>query len=182
MKKFNMKKTTAAAVAATVGAVLLLGGAGTLAYWSDEASSTTQTISSGKLSIDDVTNAAWSVKKNASSAAVAFGPNDTIVPGDIISTTINIPTQMIGNNLKANLTITPALPTGTLAVPVKLAVGTGTAAVLTATPIVREVTPTTLGTVAVTLSVEFPAGADNTTMTKILNAISIGYTLQQIAN
>ena len=182
MKKFSMKKTTAAAVAAAVGAALLLGGAGTLAYWSDTETSATQSISSGTLNLDAATGGAWSVKKSTAAPAVVFGPNDTVVPGDILSTTINVPAQMVGNNLKANLTITPSLPTGTLTVPVKLAVGSGTAATLTAAPIVREVTPTSLGTVAVTVSIEFPVGADNTTMTKTLNAISFTYSLQQIAN
>ena len=48
-----MKKSTKGALAATTAGVLLLGGAGSLAFWSDSIGGST--ISSGHISLDDTT-------------------------------------------------------------------------------------------------------------------------------
>ena len=80
MKKLSMKKTTAAAVTAAVGAALLLGGAGTLAYWTDEAASADQTISSGSLDLGTLDSGDWTVTNGAVVDAAFTGG---IVPGDV---------------------------------------------------------------------------------------------------
>ncbi|MFU8946712.1 alternate-type signal peptide domain-containing protein [Mycetocola zhadangensis] len=104
MKKFNMKKTTTAAVAATVGAVLLLGGAGTLAYWSDDAKTAQQTISSGELAIDDSSFGEWTLKSSPTDVA-GKKFDGTIVPGDTVTTTVKVPVKLVGQNIKGELVV-----------------------------------------------------------------------------
>jgi alternate signal-mediated exported protein len=109
MKKFNMKKTTTAAVAATVGAVLLLGGAGTLAYWNDTVNSDAQTISSGSLDLGaiDGTKQQWTVTNGTRTSVPLTG---AVVPGDVLSTTMDVPVTLSGQNIEAVLTVgTPKL-------------------------------------------------------------------------
>jgi alternate signal-mediated exported protein len=117
MKKFNMKKTTTAAVAATVGAVLLLGGAGTLAYWSDTETSANQTISSGNLDLETINSGAWKLQHVVGDKVTSkvdyvvpttTVPGTPIVPGDVLTTTVNVPVKLLGTNMKARLDVTDA--------------------------------------------------------------------------
>ena len=98
-----MQKKTKAAIAAGAGAILLLGGAGSLAYWNDSSSTTGGSISSGKLSLDDCANGGtWTDVNKATTIAdiEAF----RIVPGDSLSFTCNTAVNATGDNLTATLT------------------------------------------------------------------------------
>ncbi|MBG6238781.1 alternate signal-mediated exported protein [Mycetocola sp. CAN_C7] len=193
MKKFSMKKTTAAAVAAAVGAALLLGGAGTLAYWSDTAASSTQIVNAGKLDLGaTVTAGTWKVSNGTT--IVDQPLTGKVVPGDQLKAEFLVPAELVGQNLKSELKVTPSVPAGTLSskVTVKVAIATDAATTVTSssTPIVKEFTPTTLaaastgGNVKVTVTVDFPFGTavDNTSIDTALSAISLAYELKQIAN
>jgi alternate signal-mediated exported protein len=124
MKKLNMKKTTAAAVAATVGAVLLL------AYWSDSETSASQTISAGNLNLDTIGTGSWSLQQvvttgsgatavTKKTTAVAFdSATMSIAPGDVLTTTVQVPVTLAGTNMKAKLdvatpVVTPAVANDT---------------------------------------------------------------------
>ena len=193
MKKLSMKKTTAAAVAAAVGAALLLGGAGTLAYWQDTASSETQIVTAGKLDLGDtVTGGDWTVSNGTTITDQPL--TGTVVPGDKLKAKFLVPAELVGQNLKSELKVTPTVPAGTLAsaVTVKVAIASDAATTLTSTsaPIVKQFTPTTLaaastdGNVTVTVTVDFPFGTvvDNTSIDDTLSAITLAYELKQIAN
>lgn len=196
MKKFSMKKTTAAAVAAAVGAALLLGGAGTLAYWSDTASSSTQIVTAGKLDLGTSSGGTWTVSNGTGITDAAFNTTTgRVVPGDTLKTEFSVPAELVGQNLKSTFTLTPTIPAGTLSskVTVKVAIASDTATTISATPIVKTFTPTTLATAApagnlkVTVTVAFPFDAtptalDNVSMEKVLDAITLNYELKQIAN
>jgi alternate signal-mediated exported protein len=124
MKKLNMKKTTAAAVAATVGAVLLLGGAGTLAYWSDSETSASQTISAGNLNLDTIGTGSWSLQQvvttgsgatavTKKTTAVAFdSATMSIAPGDVLTTTVQVPVMKAKLDV-ATPVVTPAVANDT---------------------------------------------------------------------
>lgn len=98
MKKLSMKKTTAAAVTAAVGAALLLGGAGTLAYWTDEVEGESQTISAGDLALAGFDDGSWTYVADDSAVT-------KIVPGDVIETTVDVPVELVGDNIKADLSV-----------------------------------------------------------------------------
>lgn len=181
MKKFNMKKTTAAAVAAAVGAVLLLGGAGTLAYWSDGATTTQQTISSGELVIDDANIASWNVKNGAGdTAGKTF--SGSIVPGDILTTTVNVPVKLVGQNIKGELVVaknvsstfdaanaTVAVALGGVSVPNGITAGATADKLVFSKPF--------SGNIPVTITVSFPSGSA-IDMNKKLD-VGVNYVLTQ---
>lgn len=100
-----MKKSTKGALAAVAAGVLLLGGAGTLAFWSDSASVDAGTISAGELKLDDGTcDSDWVYAPgNAQEGATVT----TIVPGDEIVKECEFVVTARGDNLQA----TPSVPT-----------------------------------------------------------------------
>lgn len=181
MKKFNMKKTTAAAVAATVGAVLLLGGAGTLAYWSDNATTSQQTISSGELVVDDSVIGSWNVKNGAlDTTGKTF--EGTVVPGDTLTTTVNVPIKLVGQNIKGELVVakntesTFDAANATVAVALGgVNVDNGITAGNTADKLVFS--KAFNGTVPVSITVAFPSGS-TIDMNKALK-VGLNYTLTQ---
>lgn len=155
-----MKKSTKGALAAGAAAVLLLGGAGSLAFWSDSTPLDGGEIASGELALSDATcDAGWvygPTNANAGAAVTEIVPGDTIVKDCTFSITAS------GDNLEATLTTpdttsvtvtsTPA-PT-TLQLNVDATYVDQDGAALPAT-----VTSANNGdTVTATLAVEFPFG------------------------
>ncbi len=102
-----MKNTTKGALAAGTAAVLLMGGAGSLASWSDSKTLAGGSVASGELSLSAPACADWvyaTGKVNAGTAVSKF------VPGDVVSKTCTFVVKAAGDNLKATLT-TPATST-----------------------------------------------------------------------
>ena len=188
MKKFNMKKTTAAAVAATVGAVLLLGGAGTLAYWSDNAESSAQVISSGTLDVSPTTGNVWNYMNGTTVTANVV---DQIVPGDKVQTTVQVPVKLVGKNLKATLEVTRTTVAAATLSGAVVTTKVGTTPETTAAAVVSQTLTTSPAptTVPVVVTVEFPStiagktdmtNPDATASAKSLQ-FSLAYVLTQIA-
>lgn len=77
-----MKKTTKGALAAGGAATLLLGGAGTLAYWTETVTVPGSTIESGHLAItgDTCATAGWTLDGGS-----AVDSSTRIVPGDVLT-------------------------------------------------------------------------------------------------
>ena len=102
-----MDKSTKGALAATTAAVLLLGGAGSLAFWSDSLTIGGSTISSGHLSLDDTTagdcaGADWILDNGETTAGAVFDPaTSTLVPGDKITKTCTFDVTASGDHLRA---------------------------------------------------------------------------------
>ncbi|WP_031331188.1 alternate-type signal peptide domain-containing protein [Williamsia sp. D3] len=106
-----MNKQTKAAVAAGAGAILLLGGAGSLAYWNDEGTSPGGEINSGQLSLDDCTGGGgWTDVKN--NTAIADINAFRIVPGDVVSYNCSTAVNATGDNLTATLSVDLGAVTG----------------------------------------------------------------------
>ncbi|AWH92872.1 alternate-type signal peptide domain-containing protein [Dietzia lutea] len=108
-----MKKTTKGALAAGAAAVLLAGGAGTFAAWTESGDATPgASVQTGSLGVTQVANSAsWTWADGT-----AFDPNsDTLVPGDSIEFTGRYLLDVEGSNLRAELVATSgtsALPAG----------------------------------------------------------------------
>ncbi|MEO7348933.1 MAG: alternate-type signal peptide domain-containing protein [Terrimesophilobacter sp.] len=102
-----MNKLTKAAIAGAAGIALLLGGAGSLAYWNDSAAVSGSTISSGTLAID----------LDGTATKTYTGTNDAvslIVPGDSVTIEQMITIDASGDNLSATLELDEAALTGDL--------------------------------------------------------------------
>lgn len=183
MKKFSMKKTTAAAAAAAVGAVLLLGGAGTLAYWSDNATTASQSITAGNLDLGTITTDTWNIQQVVTSgtpattkktASVAFNAKTmAVVPGDVLTREITLPVTLTGQNVAAELTVTPA------AVPESLTSAFTQEVFVNDTKVTGPVAVTTDAKVKIVVT--FNWAAANTT--KLISNYNFGadYTLTQVA-
>lgn len=158
-----MKKATKGALAAVTGGSLLLGGAGTLAYWTDTSTVTGGDITGGTLSLEDPT-CTWELSHTGATTETitqANIANVRLVPGDTATQTCTSTITAIGNNIAADLSVTdPFTDSGTLATAVSLT-ATFTVDDVVVTRITDANDQDVLETVVV---VDFPfGGVDNTT-------------------
>ena len=106
-----MKKVTKGIVAAGLGSTLLVGGAGTLAYWTDNQVVNGGAINAGRLNIvTDATNTgcgAWTLD-TGESAPSTYTVGDPIVPGDVLTRQCAYTIQAVGNHLRATLSVSAA--------------------------------------------------------------------------
>lgn len=183
-----MNKVAKGTVAAAAGVILLMGGAGSLAYWNDSASlgGNGQTISAGQLDITAVNAGAWTkgFYNNAGTqvvapAAVADLSAVRVVPGNRLVYTQTFNVTASGDDLWFTIsntagTVAPANATDTedqalaaqinaSTLPNKFTVGsvTGGNVVSATSPNTYRVTSNTGGpsTITVTWTVDFPFGA-----------------------
>lgn len=89
-----MERLTKAAVATGGAAVLLLGGAGTLAFWTADGTATGTAITSGTLTVTDGACDPWTY-----TAADGGGAVGLVVPGDDVQTLCTVTVQGTGTHL-----------------------------------------------------------------------------------
>lgn len=106
-----MKKSTKGALAAGGAAVLLMGGAGTLAFWNDTAAVQGTSVEAGHLKLVNPTCTAWKVS-NTNATTTDLVAATRLVPGDTISRSCTYTTEAIGNNLKATVAVSSPTLTG----------------------------------------------------------------------
>ncbi|MDR0483562.1 MAG: alternate-type signal peptide domain-containing protein [Cellulomonadaceae bacterium] len=96
-----MKRITKAAIATGGAAVLLLGGAGTLAYWTANGSGQVGALMSGDMSVTSTCSDTWAYT-DASFAPLtpAESVEQGIVPGDYVQTTCTVTITGQGDHLK----------------------------------------------------------------------------------
>lgn len=97
-----MQNLTKGALASITGGVLLLGGAGTLAYWNDAVAVPGVDLESGHLRlVTDVINTGcggWELDGGA-----PYAPGDQLVPGDVVTVTCAFTVDAEGNHLVADV-------------------------------------------------------------------------------
>src|SRR3982751_3830072 len=96
-----MKKSTKGALAAGAAASILLGGAGSLAYWTDTATVAGTDISSGHLKLVNGSCAGWKLDDGT-----ALASGDRIVPGEVLSQACTFKVDAVGKHLKASFNVT----------------------------------------------------------------------------
>ncbi len=105
-----MKKLTKAAIAGAAGIALLLGGAGSLAFWNASANVAGGTITAGELTItaaNPEVPGTWTVSNGTIvNGAIADITSFRAVPGDVLTYTKDFAITAVGNNLKASVGIT----------------------------------------------------------------------------
>ncbi|HET6153923.1 MAG TPA: alternate-type signal peptide domain-containing protein [Marmoricola sp.] len=179
-----MNKSTKGALAAAAGGVLLLGGAGSLAYWNDAASVAGGTINSGKLSLTDTTtgtcsSAPWTIDAAESPAGVTFDPaTDTLVPGDVLTKHCSYTIGAQGTHLRATVNATGGVATGALA-PALTVAGAFTVA---GAPVTSITSANDGNTLDAAISVTFAPSSDNTTQLTSATLSSYVVSLQQVHN
>ncbi|MDO9457444.1 alternate-type signal peptide domain-containing protein [Nocardioides sp.] len=111
-----MKKTTKGALAASTAAVLLLGGAGSLAYWTATGTANGGAITAGKLTLSNGTcDANWVYAPGALKAGTTVA---LFVPGDKVTKKCTFTIGATGDNLSATVSAPSTVaftsaPTGT---------------------------------------------------------------------
>ncbi|QIK63346.1 alternate-type signal peptide domain-containing protein [Leucobacter viscericola] len=97
-----MNKLTKSSIAAAAGIALLMGGAGTLAFWNDTIDAgTTGTISAGTLSLSNATAGSWTDQNGKAVDVAAF----RAVPGDTLTYKTKVDVAAIGDNLTGTIGI-----------------------------------------------------------------------------
>ena len=158
-----MRKTTKGAIAIGAGVALLLGGAGTLAYWSDSKPlSSGTTITSGKLTVATKTAGSWAWANGTTTPAFVPGTSK-VVPGDSIRYTEVFTVTALGNRLNAQSSYAVPTYSGTNALTTALGTpavtltavktGAGTGTITTGTNSFSISSPTTETTFDVTVTV-----------------------------
>lgn len=182
-----MNKLTKAAIAGAAGIALLLGGAGSLAYWNSSATLTGGTVNAGQLTIKASTTTlpAWKDSKGPINIATYRA-----IPGAVLTYTASFDVSAVGDNLKANVAITgnsiaavTPLTTANTALATALA-----SSVVTLVNGVAASTVTILpGTQTIVLSVQItwpfsgdPTTIDNPAMNGAVTLSNMAITLTQI--
>ncbi|MGA8987298.1 alternate-type signal peptide domain-containing protein [Aeromicrobium sp.] len=111
-----MKNSTKGAVAAAAAGVLLLGGAGSLAFWSATDTVSGTDVVSGELKLSSPSCTGWKFDGSETTADKAYVPDsDKIVPGDVLTQKCDYTITAIGEHLRATLTAPNSSLTGSLA-------------------------------------------------------------------
>lgn len=95
-----MNKFAKGSLAAGAGIVLLLGGAGTLAYWNSEAKLSGGSINTGQLHLDTA-EGTWT----QSGETIEDVDKWTMVPGDELTYTTNLLLSAEGDNLEGEIVL-----------------------------------------------------------------------------
>jgi alternate signal-mediated exported protein len=106
-----MKKSTKGALAAGAAGVLLLGGAGSLASWTDAAEFGGGSIASGHLKLLPAGTATGCAGWTFADETAFAEDDDEIVPGDTLKQTCTYTADMVGEKLKATLSVEKPAPT-----------------------------------------------------------------------
>jgi alternate signal-mediated exported protein len=101
-----MRKSTRGAFAAGTAAVLLMGGVGTLAYWTDAKDAPGATIDSGHLKLGDPSCVGWQL--DGGTAYVA----QKLVPGDTLTQVCTFAVDTEGHHLAASFDVSTPSFTG----------------------------------------------------------------------
>ncbi|MDC4232457.1 alternate-type signal peptide domain-containing protein [Actinomyces sp. B33] len=158
-----MSRATRAALALTAAAVLIAGSGATFARWYDEASLTSQSVTTGSLRVSPVPDSQhWRINApdtdETADATLPFDPAvDRIVPGDVVTYTTKVRLGLVGKNLRASLAVLPEGlndPRAGVTITPTVDCGGANTAALTAADDGAECT--------VTATIEYPIGtADN---------------------
>lgn len=186
-----MNKSTKGALAAGAAATLLLGGAGTLAYWTAEQTVNGGAVTSGELKLSAGTCDTNWVYDGGTTTVTKF------VPGDVVTKKCTFTVTAIGQNLTASVTApatvalsgtNPASSKATVATTYALSGTGGASGAIVNGGTISSADNTKVLTA--TFKVTFPFGTDETATTKVnandtqawtatLNALTVKLTQTQ---
>jgi alternate signal-mediated exported protein len=91
-------------IAGATGIVLLMGGFGTYALWSDSVQADGGVLGSGALKITGVGDGSWT-ETSTGSAQAWDNASDLMVPGDVVVLDQPLDVKAVGKNLRVKLTV-----------------------------------------------------------------------------
>ena len=107
-----MKKSYKGALAASAAGVILLGGAGSLAYWNATGDVPGGSVTSGELKLNNASCGGF-VLDSVGGPGGAFTPaTDRLVPGGTSTKTCTFDVKATGNHLVADLAVTQPAVSG----------------------------------------------------------------------
>lgn len=160
-----MKKATKGALAAAAAGTLLLGGAGSLAYWTASQTATGGSFTTGTLTLSSPTCSGWTYAGTSPAKPVAL-----VVPGDVITKTCNFTVGATGDNLTATLGAPASLVVNAPAGTTSFKAEANTTFTLNGSTVVNgaQVTSANNGqTLVATFTVTFDHGTDGTATTPV---------------
>jgi alternate signal-mediated exported protein len=170
-----MNRSTKGAIAAGAAAVLLLGGAGSLAFWTDSDPVGGGTFTAGSLNLVALnTCSVWNLDTGEPGGQPFNPATGKIVPGDTITKVCTFTIDAVGEHLRAGVVAEPGTDSGDLIDSGDLTIGDATLEI-GGNP-VTEITNDDNGSVlSVTVPVTFSSASDNTsqTLSGTLDAINI---------
>ena len=170
-----MKRSTKGALAASAAGILLLGGAGSLAFWNANVSVPGGTIASGELKLSTpACGDGWLLDDGEATASDPYAPGDQVVPGDVIAKVCTFDITAVGDHLRATLGVTGGDFAATNALTADLDIAATYQ--IDDVDIPAEITEANDGdTVTATISVTFDEASLNGTqdLTATLNAVTI---------
>jgi alternate signal-mediated exported protein len=102
-----MHKPLKGAIALGAAGLLLLGGAGTYALWSDSVTLDGGTIGAGQLDLAVTTAGTWADVSTGTSVPITNIDDFLLVPGDVLTYSLSATLQAEGDNLEATLEADP---------------------------------------------------------------------------
>ena len=172
-----MKKSTKGVLAAVAAGVLLLGGAGTLAYWTDTGIVDGGDIDAGTLALSSPSCGGWTYDSGEVVNGATYTPGvSLLVPGDVISKTCTTTLTATGEHMRG--TITASSPADIAPFVVGVGAITGASPAFGSGNEFTEANDADVLSVAVTVT--FPASSDNTTKLAAKTLDDITLTAAQI--
>lgn len=180
-----MERLTKAAIATGGAAVLLLGGAGTYAFWTADATATGTSFTSGTLTATGGTCADWTYAQGSDAGSAVT----LVVPGDVVQTTCTVTVTGTGDHLAVDATFGGAKFAETNALTSAITLATG-AVTLDGAAVANPVDISAGGshTVTVAVTATFPFGDATTTslndtqnLTAALSDVTITFQQAQTA-
>ncbi|MFC6286380.1 alternate-type signal peptide domain-containing protein [Nocardioides sp. GCM10027113] len=180
-----MKKSTKGALAASAAALLLLGGLGTQASWTDGQSIDKAGIQSGRLALVDPACLKWELKADANDlTATELTPDalqenllpEKLAPGNILTRVCTFTVSAEGHGIKANLQLAAPTVSGENALATLLRNGNVTAEYHRGTDAISSGAAVDNGdTIKATIKVVLPTAAENATqnLAATLDAITV---------
>jgi alternate signal-mediated exported protein len=173
-----MHKPLKGAIALGAAGLLLLGGAGTYALWSDSVDLAGGTISSGQLEFVDTTAGVW---RDASDGTPGVVIPDiaqfVIVPGDVLTYSLSTTLRASGDNLEATLAADPNSITGDADLLADIDVTTDVTSGGTAISAITEANDQDVIDVVVTIT--FDEASDNDSQLDDLDLTNLELTVEQ---
>src|SRR5688500_3996048 len=105
----DMKKVSKGVVAAGAGVVLLLGGGGTLAFWTETPTIPGGNLNAGRMNLVPLGTPSgctpWKLDSDEPAPPVTYVNGDPLVPGDVLFRDCSFTIQAVGNHLRAEVGI-----------------------------------------------------------------------------
>jgi spore coat-associated protein N len=173
-----MHRPLQGAIALGAAGLLLLGGAGTYALWSDSVPLGGGTINAGQLDLAVTTPGTWADVSTGTPVTIPDISSFPVVPGDVLTYSLSATLVAEGENLEATIAADPTSITGDADLRTDMAITTAISS--GGVPITGPITEDNDGDVIdVVVTLTFDEDSGNETQTDALNLSNFALTVSQ---